>query len=439
MAKGTRTTTRRRVVGTAVALSVAASLLSAASSSATPPGGQAPRTDIVSTAEDGTRGNSHSYGARISYDGRYVAFETLASNLVPGDTNDTSDVLVRDRRTGAFTRAGVADDGRQSQQRVSLKALSGDGRVVGFDSPDPALAPGERPPAISHAYVRDVRSRHTEFVGIGPEGQLFEWSHLEALSGDGRYAAFFGYARIPRPPFYLATLYVRDRERGLTEVISEDLHPGPLMSDVSISADGRHVAFRVYDHDRYGVASAVYVRDRRTGRLHHINHTPGDPKPVSDWYGEPSLSADGRSIAYVTNRDGLPARHPRALWEIFVHDLRTGRTVLASTAPDDGPLKKPARLPQISPEGRYVAYPTSACATGEQDCKAALYLRDVRREGPEATRRVTVALDGGFPSHGASGPSPAWGGCLVAFTSSSTNLVPDHPEQVADVYVRHLC
>ncbi|MEV0502578.1 hypothetical protein AB0I84_33970, partial [Streptomyces spectabilis] len=400
---------------------------------------QAPRTEIVSTAEDGTRGNGHSYGTPISYDGRYVAFGTLASNLVPGDTNDTSDVLVRDRRTGTLTRAGVGDDGRQSEEGVSLKALSGDGHVVGFDSRDPALAPGERPPAISHAYVRDLRSHRTEFVAIGPEGQLFEWSHLEALSADGRYAAFFGYARIPRPPFYLATLYVRDRERGVTEVVSEELHPGPLMSDVSMSADGRHVAFRVYDHDRYGVASAVYVRDRRTGRLHHINHTPGDPKPVSDWYGEPSLSADGRSIAYVTNRDGLSPRNPHALWEIFVHDLRTGRTVLASTAPHGGPLDKSARSPRISPEGRYVAYRTIACATGEADCKQALYLRDTRREGQEATRRVTVALDGGFPSHDAGAQAPALGGCLVAFSSSSTDLVPDHPEEVGDVYVRHLC
>ncbi|WP_171076014.1 PD40 domain-containing protein [Streptomyces sp. YIM 121038] len=432
-------TTRRRVLGAAVALSAAASLLGAASSSAVPPRGQAPRTEIVSTTEDGTRGNSHSYKPRSSYDGRYVAFETMASNLVPGDTNDTTDVLVRDRRTGTLTRVGVGDDGRQSKESVDLRALSGDGRVVGFDSRDPALAPGERPPAISHAYVRDLRSRHTEFVAIGPEGKLFEWSRLEALSGDGRYAAFFGYARIPGPPFYLATLYVRDRERGLTDVISEDLYPGPLMSDVSMSADGRHVAFRVYDHDRYGVASAVYVRDRRTGRLHHINHTPGDPQPVSDWYFEPSLSADGRFIAYVTNRDGLSAPNPHMLWEIFVHDLRTGRTVLASTAPDGGPLNKPARSPQISPEGRYVGYTTLACATGEPDCKQALYLRDLRRDGPEATRRITVAVDGGFPSHGAGAPAPAHGGCLVAFASPSTNLIPDHPEQIDDVYIRHLC
>ncbi|GHE81898.1 hypothetical protein GCM10018785_57440 [Streptomyces longispororuber] len=439
MAKGTRTTARRRVAGAAVALSAAASLLGTTSSSAAPSRAQAPRTEIVSTAEDGTRGDGRSILPQVSYDGRYVVFSSEATNLVPGDTNDAGDVLVRDRRTGTLTRAGVGDDGRPSERGTWYGKLSGNGRVVGFSSGDPALAPGERPPGGGYAYVRDLRTRHTEFVGIGPDGQPFERSALAALSGDGRYAAFLGYAETPTPPFNVPTLYVRDRKRGLTEAVSEPLPQGPLLSDVSLSADGRHVAFRVYDHDRVNMTSAVYVRDRRTGRLHHVNHTPGDPKPVSDWYGQPSLSADGRYVAYVTNRDGLPARHPYALWEVFVHDLRTGRTVLASTAPGGGPLDKAAGSPRISPEGRYVAYTTTACATGEPGCRHAAYLRDLQRQGLEATRRVTVALDGGFPSGGVSTPAPARGGCAVAFGAYATNLVPDHPEETEDVYVRRLC
>ncbi|MBW5421612.1 hypothetical protein GKQ77_08530 [Streptomyces sp. BG9H] len=399
----------------------------------------APRTEIISTAADGTRGDARSIAPEISHNGRYVAFDSEASNLIPDDTNGRGDVFVRDRRTGSLTRAGVADDGSQSQEGSWYGALSGDGRVVGFSSEDPALAPGERPADGDYAYVRDLREGRTEFVGIGPDGAAFRRSSLAALSGDGRYAAFFGYVEVPGPPFSKATLYLRDRERGTTEQISEPLAPGPLLSDVTLSADGRRVAFRVYDDSRVNMASAVYVRDRRTGRLDVVDHTPGDPAPVSRWYGQPSLSADGRFIAYVTNRDGKPANHPYALWEVFVHDLHTGRTVLASTAPDGGPLDKAARSPRISPDGRYVAYTTGACATAEPGCGSAAYLRDLRQQGLAATRRVSVAADGGFPDYGAEAPVPARGGCRVAFQSDSTNLVPDHPDRTTDIYVRRLC
>ncbi|WP_030559987.1 TolB family protein [Streptomyces aureocirculatus] len=435
--------TRRRTVVAAVTLSAVLSsvlsLLGAAPPPPTRPHLPLPRTDLVSTAADGTRGDSRSISARVSFDGRYAAFNSEASNLVPGDTNNTGDVFVRDLSSGTLTRAGVSDDGRQSTDGSWNAALSGDGGTVGFDSGDPALAPGERPPGGSYAYVRDLRSGHTESIGIGPDGVPFQRSSVAALSGDGRYAAFFGYADIPEPPFSRAMLHLRDRERGTTELISEPLAPGPLLSSVSLSADGRHVAFRVYDDSRVSVASAVYVRDRRTGKLAVVNHTPGDPQPVSRWYGQPSLSADGRFIAYVTNRDGKPATHPRVLWEVFVHDLTTGRTVLAGTAPDGGPLDKAARSPRISPDGRHVAYTTGACATAEPDCRPAVYLRDLRQQGPTATQRVSVAADGGFPDHQADDAAPAWGGCQVAFESDATNLVPRHPERITDIYLRHLC
>ncbi|MVO89248.1 hypothetical protein GPA10_31960 [Streptomyces sp. p1417] len=407
--------------------------------SSAPAPAQAPRTDLVSTAADGTQGDDRSLSARISYDGRYVAFDSEASNLVPDDTNGTGDVFVRDRRSGTLTRAGVGDDGHQSEDGSWNAAVSGDGGTVGFDSADPALAPGERPSGGSYAYVRDLRSGRTESIGIGPDGEPFRRSSTAALSGDGRYAAFIGYADIPEPPFSRATLYLRDRERGTTETVSGPLAPGPLLSDVSLSADGRHVAFRAYDDDRVNTTGAVYVRDRRTGLLTVVDHTPGDPRPVSRWYGEPSLSADGRSIAYVTNRDGKPATHPQVLWEVFVHDLATGRTVLAATAPDGGPLDRAARSPRVSPDGRHVAYTTAACATAEPACRPAVYLRDLRQQGPAATRRVSVAEDGGFPDHRVGAPAPARGGCQVAFESDATNLVPRHPRRVTDIYLRHLC
>ncbi|RLV04445.1 hypothetical protein CTZ27_10855 [Streptomyces griseocarneus] len=427
----------------AAALTMAAPLLGIAPSyaAASPYAARphVPRTEIVSVAADGTRGDQRSISPAISYDGRYVAFDSEASNLIPGGTG-TGDVFLRDLRTGTIVRAGVGDDGRRSDDGSWSATLSGNGRVVGFTSSDPALAPGDRPPHGSYAYVRDLRTGRTESVGIGVDGVPFRWAAPRALSADGRYVVFAGAVPTDKPPFSRSTLYLRDRVRGTTELISGAVTPEmPGLGSASISADGRYVAFTTYDDARINEKNAVYVRDRRTGRLENVDHTPGDPRPVSHWYGHASLSADGRFIAYVTNRDGKSARNPTALWEVFVHDLRTGRTTLAAAAPDGGPLGKAAHEPRISPDGRYVAYGTGACATAEPHCGYALYVRDLRRHGREATRRVSVAMDGGFPDHGAEAPVPARGGCTVVFTSDATNLVLAHPQRVTDVYARHLC
>ncbi|GGY07144.1 TolB family protein [Streptomyces hiroshimensis] len=399
-----------------------------------------PRTERVSTAAGGAEGNGQSVAPAISADGRFVAFASQASNLVPGDTNDAGDVFVRDLRTGIVVRAGVGDDGRQARSGSWSPALSADGRYVAFSSFDPALAPGERPSTGTHVYVRDLRTGRTEAVSVGLDGTPQLYAHPAALSADGRYAAFTAYAPHHNPSLGGSTLFLRDRERGTTEVISQPLEERldtPAVGSVSLSADGRYVAFGE-EAPRIPTRIDAYVRDRATGALRKVDRLPGDPQQVSAWIRQPSLSADGRYLAFLSYRDGKERPNPLTRWEVFVHDLRTGRTVAASTAPDGGRLDRTASEPQISPDGRYVAYGTGACVTAEPDCRYALYLRDLRREGPGATRRISVAADGGFPDGFTEAPSVALGGHAVAFASYATNLVPGDGNGVKDVFVRHM-
>ncbi|MGK5729750.1 TolB family protein [Streptomyces sp. URMC 124] len=399
-----------------------------------------PRTERVSTATDGTEANDTAHSPAISADGRFVAFDSEASNLVPGDTNGTGDVFVRDLRTGTVVRAGVGDDGRQAEGGSWWATLSAGGRYAAFASRDAALAPGERPSTGTHVYVRDLRTGRTEAVSIDVDGAPRLHARPAALSADGRYAAFV--ASVPHHDPHLggSALYLRDRERGTTEVISQPLEERldtPAIGSVSLSADGRYVAFGA-DAPRISARSDAYVRDRVTGELRRVDRLPGDPQRTSKWIREPSLSADGRRLAFLSYRGGGDRPTPVTLWEVFVHDLRTGRTVTASTAPDGGRLDRTAGAPGISPDGRHVAYATSACATAEPGCRSALYLRDLRREGPGATRRVSVAVDGGFPDGSAESPALALGGHVVAFASRATNLVPGDTNGVTDVFVRHM-
>src|SRR5207247_2672904 len=87
-------------------------------------------TERVSVASDGSEGNAASAGATLSADGRFVAFHSAATNLVAGDTNGTNDVFVHDRQTGTTERVSVASDGAQGNKANSYPAVSADGPVV---------------------------------------------------------------------------------------------------------------------------------------------------------------------------------------------------------------------------------------------------------------------------------------------------------------------
>src|SRR5207253_2716603 len=97
----------------------------------------------VSVASDGTEGNDVSLGSALSADGRFVAFDSAATDLVAGDTNGTNDVFVHDRQTGITERVSVASDGTQGNKASSYPALSADGRFVAFDSDATNLVAGD--------------------------------------------------------------------------------------------------------------------------------------------------------------------------------------------------------------------------------------------------------------------------------------------------------
>ena len=97
----------------------------------------------MSVASDGTQADGGSESPAVSADGRFVAFESVASNLVPGDTNGAFDVFVHDRQTGTTTRANVASDGTQANSGAVRPSISGDGRFVSFDSTASNLVPGD--------------------------------------------------------------------------------------------------------------------------------------------------------------------------------------------------------------------------------------------------------------------------------------------------------
>ena len=180
-------------------------------------------TTRVSVASDGAQGNRYSYDPSISADGRYVAFYSYASNLVSGDTNGVYDVFVHDRQSGQTTRVSVASDGAQGNNGSYYDpSISADGRYVAFDSSASNLVSGDTNGARD-VFVHDRQGGGTTRVSVasdGAQGGTGSWN--PSISADGRYVAFYSGASnlVSGDTNGTDDVFVHDGQTGQTTRIS---------------------------------------------------------------------------------------------------------------------------------------------------------------------------------------------------------------------------
>ena len=194
----------------------------------------------------------------ISADGRYVVFTSTASNLVAGDTNGHQDVFRRDRATGTTVRVNIAHDGAQANSFSVSPSMSADGQVIAFESSATNLVPGDTNNR-EDVFVRDLQTGVTVRVSIGPNGVQADERSLEpSISGDGRFVAFTSRASNLIAGGGIG-IYLHDRQNGGTSALSTRPH-GKFEFDAPrepiISGNGRHVC--------YGVRPALFLVDRQT-------------------------------------------------------------------------------------------------------------------------------------------------------------------------------
>jgi Tol biopolymer transport system component len=403
-------------------------------------------TELVSVSSAGVQGNSSSYGTpSISADGRYVAFYSPASNLVSGDTNGSVDIFVRDRQTGTTELVSVSSSGVQGNGSSYSPSISADGRYVAFYSLASNLVTADTN-LYEDVFVRDRQAGTTERVSVSSAGaQGNSSSYTPSISADGRYVAFRSYATnlVSGNVNGYSDIFVRDRQTGTTtrvSVANAGYEGNNDSSSPSISADGRYVAFASLASnlvsgagDTNGVED-IFVRDRQTGTTERVSvssaGTQGNGASSS-----PSISADGRYVAFYSLASNLVSGDTNGTFDIFVRDRQTGTTELVSVSSSGVQGNSASSSPSISADGRYVAFysPASNLVSGDTNGSADIFVRD-RQTGTTGLASVSST---GAQGNGASyTPTISADGRYVAFYSPASNLVSGDTNGSADIFVR---
>ncbi len=236
----------------------------------------------VSVASDGTEGNHDSRDNSISADGRFVAFQSDSSNLVPDDTNGRSDIFVHDRQTNTTERVSVASDGTQGIFESYNPSISADGRFVAFQSDSSNLVPDDTNGQYD-IFVHDRQTHITERVSVasdGTEGNRQSMMYNSSISADGRFVVFASKSSnlVPDDTNGQYDIFVHDRQTHITERVSvaSDGTEGDFDSmKSSISADGRFVAFysrssNLVPGDMNGLDD-VFIHDRQTHTTERVS------------------------------------------------------------------------------------------------------------------------------------------------------------------------
>lgn len=346
-------------------------------------------TSLASVSTAGAQGNGHSYAPSVSADGRYVAFYSWASNLVPGDTNRCPDAFVRDCVTGQTERVSVSNSGEQANAGSGGAVISADGRYVAFHSLASNLVSGDVN-GYCDVFARDRTTGVTKLVSLRNSGQQnASESCNPSISADGRYVAFSLKLGLSTSPFGESVL-VRDvvRERTLTVGFANtDYSP-------SISADGRLVAFTyngMWDDGPYR-ADQVYLWDMASGQTKLVSATE-DGMPGSGPSQAPRISADGRHIAYQSLAGLITSNTDDWLPRTLVRDLITNRTTVVSFSPTGEIVIPGFEAPSVSRDGRYVAFGSrwlydlwdNSCSQPTE-----VYLRDRGYDGDPPTPEVVA-------------------------------------------------
>ncbi len=399
-------------------------------------------TTLVSAKLGGTGGgSSNSIYGQVSADGRYVLFQSEASDLMPGDTNGVTDIFRRDLVTGTTELVSVGASGSSANSSSSDAVMTPDGRYVTFVSTASNLVSGDLN-GTPDVFVRDLVSGTTTRASLITPGNSTATMSTPVITPDGRFVAFAIASNYLLTATLAGEVYVRDCVANQTiwastnasalayAILKTGSQPYPSYHPV-MSDDGRFVAFKT--GPATSVGAVVMQFDALTGLTTVVN-TNGFPawSQIDDVYG-PEMTSDGRFIAYV-QREGTGNT---TYSSVHVWDAWTGVDVVVSV--DAGGNPRPgttSHTPVISPDGRYVAFLSNATNLVANAVSNGfhIYLSDLLA----GTTQLVDADTNGIGSSDMEGSVPVLSadGQYVTFCALDGNLVASDNNKAYDVFVR---
>ncbi len=420
-------------------------------------------TTLVSANLNGAGGNGDSVFAQVSTNGRYVVFQSDASDLVSGDTNGVSDIFVRDLVAGTTTLVSVAMDGSCANGASTDPVMTPDGRFVVFVSAATNLVANDTN-GLTDIFVRDLASNTTVCVTAGAvaaprnfssTAPTFIAAESPVITPDGRYVAFFSrndfglgvpfiYTNGVSSSASFGEVYLRDLATGTITWISSNAvalaYPTrydifPLSYHPAISDDGQHIAFKT-TVPYQPAPTALFAFNVTNGVLTLVTTNgvaTGDgivaAKPDDDF--GPVMTADGHFIAYGNSESGTN------FWSMHLFDLQAATDAPVSVDVN-GNIQTNAfsQSPVFTPDGRFLAFLSNgtnfvgnAITNGYH-----IYLRDL---SAGTNQLVDVDTNGvGSSDEIGTVPSVSSDGRLVAFAGQDGNLVPGDNNGTLDVFVR---
>lgn len=414
-----------------------------------------PKTFLVSVQSQSSGGdgaNADSQSPSVSGDGRIVAFETLADNLGgPIDTPGAANVYVYDRdRRKAELISRRSNNGPGADDISTAPEISANGRFVAFVTQADNLG-GPLDTNVDNIYVYDRQRDRVQFVsrrsgatGVGADASSFD----PAVSADGRFVAFLTDADNLGGPLDtdVTNAYVYDRERKKVQLVSRrsgatGAGANDFSEDLSISGNGRHVAFATGATNLGGPTDAassvnVYVYDREQRRVQLVSRRSraAGGAGANDNSTDPDLSATGRFVGFESNATNLggPNQADPGDDSLYVYDRRRRRVELVSRrsqAAGGAIANDDSDDPSLSGNGRFVAFETNATNLGgpiannpsDPDFEDNVYVYDRERNRVALVGRAS-GRNGEACGADCQNPDSSTSGRFIVFEADATNL-----------------
>ena len=396
-------------------------------------------------------GSSGSEGPDITPDGRYVAFYSTATNLVPG-VSTPGEVYLRDLVAGTTT--WVSSGARAllgTSKAVSYnQALSADGQFVAFEtSTNDGISTSPSARGLILRY--NTGTAFTDLVSTNANVQAADYKDVRSMdiTPDGRFLAFV--ANTNRLGTWVGTcVQLWDAQTGETLLVSggpsNAVPQGSTCHWPAMDSVGRHIAFlsnaRNLVTDSPAGEYHAYVRDVQAGTTTLVDvNTTGIGTSLSPSTA-PRLSADGGVVAFEGPDSNLVPDDRNRAYDVFVRDLSVQSAELISARDPALPTRTPNGMSTlasscVSSDGRVIVFSSEADNLVANDTNRVrdIFIRDSFR-GTNAL--VSIATNGGAADNISSQPAISADGRYVAFASSADNLVPDDTNKAQDVFVRDL-